>query len=134
MNRLIVLLVIVSAVPACAAQGPDSLRIGIHQAESREHVWDDVKLVKGVGAFVHGKACAVRGDLTQAIAEFQKGAKKNKQAAYYNIGLTYFHMHEYRTAIDYFRKAERIRPDARSRAYRQTATRLLKEGAKTQKR
>lgn len=114
---------------SAVSQDPDSLRVGIHQLESEQYRWEDLRLVKGVGAFVHGKACAVKGDLKQAIVEFQKGAKKNRAAAYYNIGLTYFHMHEYETAIQYFKRSEKIRPDVRARGYRLTAGRLLKEKA-----
>jgi len=122
------------AAPLSAAQEPDSLRVGIHQLEAEEHRWDDVKLVQGVGAFVHGKAAAIAGDLKQAIAEFQKGARKNRAAAYFNIGLVYFHMNNYPAAIGYFKKSERIRRDALSRTYRRNAERILKEKTKAPKK
>ncbi len=134
MKRILLLILVFGAASAAAAQQPDSARIGIHELEARQHLWDDVKLVKGVGAFVHGKACAVRGDLKQAIVEFEKGVRRNRAAAYYNIGLTYFHMHEYAKAIQYFKRSERIRPDVRCRMYRQTATRLLKEHSTLKKK
>ncbi len=127
MNNRLVAALILFTVQALAAQNPDSLRVGIHQLKSEQYRWEDLKLVQGVGAFVHGKACAVKGDLKGAIVEFQKGVKKSKAAAYYNIGLTYFYMHNYPVAIQYFKKAERIKPDALSRSYRQTAARKLKE-------
>lgn len=93
-----------------------------------------MKLVPGVGAFVHGKAAAIAGDLKQAIAEFQKGAKKNRAAAYFNIGLAYFHMHNYAAAIGYFKNSERIRRDAVCRMYRRSAERILKEKTKAPKK
>jgi tetratricopeptide (TPR) repeat protein len=134
MNRCLVALFFACAVHAFAAQNPDSLRIGIHQLESEQHRWDDLKLVPGVGAFVHGKAYALSGDVKQAIVEFKKGVKKNKAAAYFNIGLAYFQLHNYPTAIQYFKKAERVRPDVLSRSYRQAATRIIKQQSKAHKK
>jgi len=133
MTRLAAVLIICCA-SVCARQGSDSLRIGVHQLESERHRWDDVKLVPGAGEFIHGKACALSGDIKQAIVFFHKGVKKNKAAAFFNIGLAYFQLHNYPVAIQYFKKSERAKRDKVCSLYRKSAERILKENAKASKR
>jgi tetratricopeptide (TPR) repeat protein len=134
MTRRLTALLIACAMTAFAQQNADSLRISIHQMESEQHRWDDLKLVQGNGEFVHGKACAMSGDVKQAIVHFQKGARKNKAAAYFNIGLAYFQLHNYPVAIQYFKKSERVKYDPVCRSYQKAAARILKEQSKASRK
>lgn len=119
---------------ATIAPAQEREHAGIHQVESELHHWDVVKLDKRVPEFSRGKTLAAAGKQKQALAEFQKGARKNKASGLFNIGLVYFYSGNYSAALHNFQQSERVRRDSLAHSFAENAKRLITEHSKKKTR
>lgn len=124
---IVVILFFPLIVSVAEAQNPDSLNVGIHQAESESHRWDVLKTHPRIPELEKGAELARRGDMNGAIRAFQKAAPARKSYAYFNLGVVYFEAGNFSRARRYFQLSYNARRDPVCLEYLLNSRRLVKE-------
>ncbi len=121
---------LILVAPACGfAQVPDTLRVGIHQMESAEHRWDDLKIDPKVPELRKANELVRQGKIDEAVAKYKALSKKTNARALFNLGLVAFQRGDYRDALRWFRASYGARRDRTCLDYIRNTRRIIQEHA-----